>query len=106
MARKHTATNLLLLMDTHSDYATGELVNSDSADGKLSWTQNAATVSPGSCSDTVFDPPPQVLRHYMGPELWNETMVMEGTKGAIILACGPAFTNLDHYEIIKELVSR
>ncbi|KAG2335539.1 hypothetical protein BDR05DRAFT_425743 [Suillus weaverae] len=81
-------TDLLVLMDTHSDYENGELVHSVDKHGNA-WTQDAS----------------EVFRHHLGPELWKRSLNMVGTKGMILLACGPAFTNQSHFETIKSLVS-
>ncbi|KAG1853981.1 hypothetical protein F4604DRAFT_1932950 [Suillus subluteus] len=82
-------TDLLVLIDTHSDYENGELVHSVDKHGDV-WTQNAS----------------ELVRHYLGPELWKRSLDMIGTKGMILLACGPAFTKQSHFETIKTLVSR
>lgn len=47
-----------------------------------------------------------MFRHHFGPELWKRSLDMTGIKGMILLACGPAFTQLPHFEKIKSLVSR
>ncbi|KAG1770824.1 hypothetical protein EV702DRAFT_1049269 [Suillus placidus] len=82
------ASNLLVLVDSHSDYDCGELVHGTRDDGQAV-TRDAE----------------KVLRHYIGPELWKLSENMPGTKGMILLACGPTFTVRSHFEIIKNLVS-
>ncbi|KAG1860109.1 hypothetical protein F4604DRAFT_1684484 [Suillus subluteus] len=80
--------DFLVLMDMHSDYDNGKLVHSVDKHGNA-WTQDAS----------------EVLCHHLGPELWKQSLDMVGTKGMILLACGPTFTKPLHFEKIKSLVS-
>jgi hypothetical protein len=111
--KDHPLANLLVLVDSHSDYDCGELVHGTRDDGQAI-TRDAEKVGASdypflhhlSTSVTHFDNCPQVLRHYIGPELWKLSEKMSGTKGMILVACGPTFTVRSHFEIIKNLVSR
>ncbi|KAG2126342.1 uncharacterized protein EDB93DRAFT_1274406 [Suillus bovinus] len=86
--KNHPLANLLVLVDSHSDHDCGELVHGTRDDG-----------------EAVTRDAEKVLRHYIGPELWKMSEKMSGTKGMILLACGPTFTVRSHFEIIKNLVS-
>ncbi|KAG1894531.1 uncharacterized protein F5891DRAFT_985014 [Suillus fuscotomentosus] len=88
LVKARSVADFLVLIDTHSDYENGELVHSVDKHGNV-WTQDAT----------------EVFRHHFGPELWKRSLDMTGIKGMILLACGPAFTQLSHFEKIKSLVS-
>ncbi|KAG2090489.1 uncharacterized protein F5147DRAFT_658156 [Suillus discolor] len=88
LVKAKSETDLLVLVDTHSDYESGELVHSVDKHG-IAWTQESS----------------EVLHHHLGPELRKWSMDMRGTKGIILLACGPVFTQPLYFENIKLLVS-
>ncbi|KAG9310615.1 hypothetical protein JVU11DRAFT_9182 [Chiua virens] len=73
-------TDVLILLDAHSDRSTGLVTHDHSNDGY-----------------SRIDRVDQVLSHYIGPDIWKRLPAVAGIKGLFLLTCGAAFTIREHF---------
>ena len=108
MAAKQADCRFLLVIDTHSDYESGELVHSRS---KSTGQSLIAPIDEAGASDFSFTTvahimSQQMVNQFVSCDLRKAIATVGGMKGLVLLACRSSMTHDEHLKIVKNLVKR